>query len=196
MGLGPKGRAHSARLARVGTMLANVSPWLPWLASLRLWAQATPAAQSRTGLAAATAFAVLGRTTHAGPARRAAVHVTALKWPAAQNECCQQWVALSGTRWNGCTTASGGLSAHRLDPKHGALHHFSVTDARALQRGAEAAQSRLCFDTETTPNCLVTYPGHDATTDTVSGARLRRGSSALLNQDITGDLNVLSYVCP
>ena len=106
-------------------MSANCSPWLPRLASLRLWAQAAPDARSRTGLAAATAFAVLGRTTHAGPARRAAVHVTALKWPAAQNECCQQWMALSGTRWNGCTTASGGLSAHRLNPKLGASHHFT-----------------------------------------------------------------------
>jgi len=112
-------------------MLANVSPWLPWLASLRLWAQATPAARSRTGLAAATAFAVHGRTTHAVPARRAAVHVTALKWPAAQNECCQQWMALSGTRWNGCTTASGGLSAHRLDPELGASHHIHSAHAHA-----------------------------------------------------------------
>ena len=43
----------------------------------------------------------------------------------ANNECCQQWMALSGTRWNGCTTASGGLSAHRLNPKLGASHHFT-----------------------------------------------------------------------
>ena len=106
-------------------MLANVSPWLPWLASLRLWAQATPDARSRTGLAAATALAVHGRTTHAVPARRAVVHGTALSWPAAQNECCQQWMAQPGTRWNGCKTASGGLSAHRLDPKLGASHYFT-----------------------------------------------------------------------
>ena len=45
--------------------------------------------------------------------------------PQRKNECCQQWMAQPGTRWNGCTTASGGLSAHRLDPKLGASHYFT-----------------------------------------------------------------------